>query len=136
MPVLLMAGGNAGPDVTYSHPVQIDRLAARHPKLQIVSAHGSWPWVNELLGVAYRRTNVWVSPDMYLFLPGSEVLVDAANGFLSEQLLFGSSYPFRPIGQSIDDFLALGFKEDVIDRVLYGNAARLLGLGHATPSSH
>ena len=42
----------------------VDRLAARHPKLQIVSAHGSWPWVNEILGVAYRRTNVWVSPDM------------------------------------------------------------------------
>jgi hypothetical protein len=31
-------------------------------------------------------------------------------GFLAEQLQFGSSYPFRPIRQSIDDFLGLGFK--------------------------
>lgn len=70
-------------------------------------------------------------PDMYLFQPGSAAYVDAANGFLGDQLLFGSSYPFRPIGQSIEDALALGLRESVIDRVLYGNAARLLGLGGA-----
>ena len=36
--------------------------------------------------------------------------------------------PFRPIRQSIDDFLALGFKESVLDKLLHGNAARLFGL--------
>ncbi|WP_311222265.1 MULTISPECIES: hypothetical protein [unclassified Acidovorax] len=54
--------------------------------------------------------------------------MEAANGFLRDQLLFGSSYPFRPIGQSIDDALALGLRESVIDRALYGNAARRLGV--------
>src|SRR5215469_5461304 len=87
LPVLLMAGGNAGPDLSYSNPVQVDRLAARHPKLQIVSAHGSWPWVNEILGVAYRRKNVWVSPDMYIFLPGGQMYVEAANTYLQDRFL-------------------------------------------------
>jgi uncharacterized protein len=126
MPVLLMAGGNAGPDVTYSHPVQIDRLAARHPKLQIVSAHGSWPWVNEILGVAYRRTNVWVSPDMYIFLPGWQMYVEAANGYLRDRFLFGTAYPALPFKETVDRFLQLPFREDVLERVLHGNAARLL----------
>ena len=31
--------------------------------------------------------------------------------------------------QSIDDYGALGFKDDVIDSVMYGNAARVLKLG-------
>jgi predicted TIM-barrel fold metal-dependent hydrolase len=61
-----------------------------------------------------------------LFVAGSTAYVEAANGFLGDQLLFGSSYPFRPIGQSIDDFLALGFKQDVLERILYGNGERLL----------
>lgn len=128
VPVLLMAGGNAGPDVTYSHPVQIDRLAARHPKLPIVSAHGSWPWVNEILGVAYRRTNVWVSPDMYIFLPGGQMYIEAANGYLRDRFLFGTAYPALPFGETVERFTRLPFSDDVIDRLLYRNAARLLGL--------
>lgn len=54
--------------------------------------------------------------------------MQAANGFLAEQLLFGSSYPFRPIRQSIEDVLRLGLRPEVLDNVLYGNAARLFGL--------
>lgn len=65
---------------------------------------------------------------MYLFQTGSEAYVQAANGWLGDQLLFGSSYPFRPIGQSIDDALELGLREGVLDRFFHDNAARLLGL--------
>lgn len=65
---------------------------------------------------------------MYIFQPGSQVYVEAANGFLADQLLFGSSYPFRPIGQSIEDFQQLGFRDGVLDKLLYANAARLFGI--------
>lgn len=125
IPVLLMAGGNAGPDVTYSHPVQIDRIAARHPDLQIVAAHGSYPWVQIILGVAYRRRNVWVSPDMYLFMPGWRDYVDAANGYLQDRFLFATAYPALPFEETVDRFLTLPFRDDVRDKLLYANAARL-----------
>jgi predicted TIM-barrel fold metal-dependent hydrolase len=65
---------------------------------------------------------------MYLFQPGTRAYVEAANSFLGDQFLFGSSYPFRPIGQTIDDFVALGFKSSVIDKLLYANAVRMLNL--------
>ncbi|MDR2127736.1 MAG: amidohydrolase family protein, partial [Burkholderiaceae bacterium] len=51
------------------------------------------------------------------------------NSFLSEQFLFGSSYPFRPIAQTIEDFTRLPFKESVLDKLFYDNAARLFGIG-------
>ncbi len=127
LPVLLMSGGNAGPDLSYSNPVQIDRLAARHPKLQIIAAHGSWPWVNEILGVAYRRKNVWVSPDMYLFLPGGQMYVEAANTYLEDRFLFGTAYPALPFGPTVGRFLKLPFRETVRSKVLHENARRLLG---------
>lgn len=127
VPVLLMAGGNAGPDLSYSNPIQLDRLAARHPKLDIIAAHGSWPWVNEILGVAYRRKNVWVSPDMYIFLPGGHMYVEAANSYLQDRFLFGTAYPALPFGPAIERFLNLPFREAVLPKVLHQNAQRLLG---------
>lgn len=129
LPVLLMAGGNAGPDLSYSNPVALDRLAARHPKLQIVSAHGSWPWVNEILGVAYRRKNVWVSPDMYIFLPGGQMYVEAANTYLQDRFLFGTAYPALPFEATVARFLQLPFRDAVRSRLLHENARRLLGGG-------
>jgi hypothetical protein len=101
-------------------------VAAAFPKLRIVAYHGYWPNVQQLVGVAFRHENVFLVPDMYLFLPGSEVVVQAANGFLGEQLLFGSSYPFRPIGQSVEDAQRLGFKDAVLEKFFAGNARRVL----------
>lgn len=126
IPLFLMSGPTT-PDPTFNDPGHLAQIARRFPQLTILCYHGYWPHVHSLLGVAFRYENIRVIPDMYLFLPGSESFVAAANGFLGEQLLFGSSYPFRPISQSIEDFLALGFKESVIDRLLYGNAAQLFG---------
>ena len=61
------------------------------------------PWKVWYATPAFRYENVHLVPVMYLFLPGSEAYVQAANGFLADQLLFGSSYTFRPIRQSIED---------------------------------
>lgn len=127
IPLFLMSGPTT-PDPSFNDPRRLAAVARAFPQLRIVVYHGYWPQVQEALGVAFRYENISLVPDMYLFLPGSEAFVSAANGFLADQLLFGSSYTFRPIRQSIEDFLALGFNESVLDKVLYGNAARLFGL--------
>lgn len=64
---------------------------------------------------------------MCFFQPGQEAYRAAANSFLADQFLFGSSYRFRPIRQSIDD-AASGLRDDVLERVFHGNAERLLRL--------
>jgi predicted TIM-barrel fold metal-dependent hydrolase len=66
---------------------------------------------------------------MYIFQPGGRLYVEAANGALSDQIAFGSSYPFRAMRQSADDYAKLGFRDDVLDNVLFANAARLLRVG-------
>lgn len=130
IPLVFMAGGNAGPDLTYSSPEHIDHVARDFPALRIVSAHGNWPWVGEILHVCYRRPNIYLSPDMYLFggLPGARDYINAANGFMADRFLFGSAYPVLPVEKAVPEFLKFPLREDVVDRVLYGNAQRLLGL--------
>ncbi|MPZ46730.1 MAG: amidohydrolase family protein [Betaproteobacteria bacterium] len=130
VPVLFMAGGNAGPDVTYTSPEHIDRVARDFPHMKIISGHGNWPWAAQMIHVCYRRPNIWLSPDMYIFggMPGAQDYINAANGFMAERFLFATAYPLLPFKDGVDTFLRFPLKESVIDRVLYKNAAELLGL--------
>ena len=93
VPVIMMVGGTAGPDLSYSDPIRTDRLLADFPTLNVVVAHGGWPWVNEILHLGFRRQNLWLSPDMYFSrMPGWEEYVKAADGFLSDRMLYASSF--------------------------------------------
>lgn len=127
VPVFLMSGPTT-PDPRFNDPAGLANVAQAFPTLPLVVYHGYWPNVQQAIGLAFRYENVHLVPDMYLFQPGHQSYVDAANSFLADQLLFGSSYPFRAITQSIEDVLQLGVKDDVIDKLLYSNAARLLKL--------
>jgi predicted TIM-barrel fold metal-dependent hydrolase len=49
IPIILMVGGTAGPDLSYSDPIRTDRVLADFPRLQVVVAHGAWPWVTQIL---------------------------------------------------------------------------------------
>lgn len=127
VPVFLMTGPTT-PDPRFNDPAPLANVARAFPQLPIVCYHGWWPNVAQAIGLAFRYENIHLVPDMYLFVAGSKGYVEAANGFMADQLLFGSSYPFRPIRQSIDDFLALGLNASALDKALYGNAARLFRL--------
>ena len=130
VPVFLMSGPTS-PSLDWTNPAPVGRVAAAFPDLPVVCFHGFWPYVNEIIGVAFRYANVFVVPDMYLFLPGGSLYVEAGNGFLRDQLLFGTSYPFRAMKQTVDDFIALGWRDEVLDLVLHKNAERVLGLPEA-----
>jgi predicted TIM-barrel fold metal-dependent hydrolase len=73
VPVFLLAGGNAGPDCTYSHPVHVEHVATDMPELDLVVLHGAWPWVTQILHVAFRRPNIHLAVDMYIS-PTREVM--------------------------------------------------------------
>lgn len=126
--VSIMSGPTA-PSLDMVRPSAVGHVAKAFPDLQIICYHGFYPFVAEIIGVAFRWENVHIVPDMYIFAPGGGLYVEAANGCMKNQILFGSSYPFRPMAQSINDYHLLGFREDVIDAVMYRNANRVLKLG-------
>ncbi len=129
IPVIIMAGGNAGPDLSYSFPVHVDRVAGDFPKMKIAVSHGGWPWVSEILHVAFRRENVYVSPDMYLHeAPGWEEYLKAANGFLAERFIYASCYPLTPVKEYAEWFLRLPLKPETRERALRKNAAEFLNI--------
>jgi uncharacterized protein len=129
VPVIIMAGGSAGDDLSFTEPRHLDRMAADFPNLKIVVSHGGWPWVHQILHIGYRRPNVYVSPDQYLArMPGHRDYVEAADGFLSDRFLYGSSYPYTPAKEYAEWYRALPISEENMRRTGYENAAKLLGL--------
>lgn len=129
VPVIMMVGGTAGPDLSYSDPVKTDRVLTDFPRLSVVVVHGGWPWVTEVLHIAFRRPNMYLSPDMYFSrMPGWEEYVKAADSFLADRMLYASSFPFCPVRDYKQWFETLPIRRENMEKVMGGNARRLLGI--------
>jgi hypothetical protein len=127
IPVIIMAGGSAGPDLSYTEPAHVDRVAADFPELKIVFSHGAWPWVHQALHIAFRRPNIYLSPDQYLAnMCGMDDYVRAADGFLADRFLYASSYPFTPVDRYAEWFRKLPICPESMEKVMFRNAAKLL----------
>lgn len=117
-------------------PIYLDIVAQDFPELKIIAGHGGWPWVNELVAVAWRNPNIYI--DIASYLPkyigmkgtGWEPLIHFGNSVLQDRILFGSTWLFMgmSIKQLADGVMELPLKEEVKRKWLYENAARLLGI--------
>ena len=127
VPAFVMSGPTT-PDLRFNDPLAVDNVAKTFPKLKIICSHGFYPNIREIVTVAFRNENVYVSPDMYTFSPGGGLYIEAANGFMKDQFLFGSSYPFRPMKQGVEDFKKIGLNRESYELATFRTASRLLKL--------
>ncbi|MBI2322498.1 MAG: amidohydrolase [Chloroflexi bacterium] len=117
-----------GTYMKYGSPMPIDEVATDFRGLKIIVSHASWPWVMEMIAIAWRQETVWFEASSYYFMPGIDRFVEAANTVIAHKMLFATAHPFFPMKKIVDQFLRFPFKPDVLERVLYTNAAELLGL--------
>jgi predicted TIM-barrel fold metal-dependent hydrolase len=124
---------NVDRSLYYSHVSHLDKIACDFPELKLVANHGGWPWVLEMMAIAWKHENVYielggVSPK-YFATPGSgwEPLMQYGNTLLQDRVLFATDN-MLPHRRCVDELKALPLKEEVKDKWLSKNAARLLGL--------
>ena len=120
--------GGRGIKLGYSRPILLDDVAADFPELQIIGAHPSWPWQDEMLAVAQHKTNVWIDLSGWSPRRWSPDLVRNVLGPLQDRVLFGTDYPFITFQKWIDAFRSHEPSAELEAKVLKGNAERLLGL--------
>lgn len=107
----------------------IDEAAGDFPNLNFIAAHGGWPFADLITAIAETHPNVYISPDLYFVNSGvCQTYIQAANHSCSKQILFGSAFPGCEMKYAVDFYMA-HLRDEVIDDVLYNNAARLFGLG-------
>ena len=93
-----------------------------------MAAHPSWPWHDEILAIARHKSNVYLDLSGYLPRYMPEGFLRMATGLLQDQALFGSDYPFIMPERWLADFEGVELRDGVREKVMIGNAKRLLGL--------
>jgi predicted TIM-barrel fold metal-dependent hydrolase len=122
-------GSPPGQTLRHSNPEAVDLVAGDFPNLKIVISHAFWPWIEQSCGLAFRRPNVYLQPDLYCTgMPGTTEWVEAANSHLQDRMLFGTAYPYQGVKEMADSYLKLPYRPEVLEKVMYKNAARLLGI--------
>ena len=115
------------------HPLQVDQVACDFPDLTIIACHAGWPWATEMVAVMRKHPNVYAEfgglAPKYVLAPntGWEVMHRFMNSVLSEQVLFGTDWPVYPMDVALAEWRAGDLKPHVLNALLGGNAARLLG---------
>ena len=99
------------------------------PELKVIASHAGWPWILQMVAVAWRHPNV------YLELSGIRPRYlhrDLVSYFdtpvLKGRVLFATDYQLLEWSTSINDLLELPISEDTKREILWDNAARLFGL--------
>jgi len=119
--------------IDYGHPLYLDEIACEFPDLTVVANHGGWPWVTEMVAVAWKHSNVFIelggiSPK-YIAKPGSgwEPILAYGNSVLQDQILFAtdSLIPYARVFKEIEQ---LPLKDSVKEKFLCTNAMRVLGI--------
>lgn len=116
----------------YGRPIYLDEVMVHFPELRVVASPPGFPWVSELIAVAWRHANVSIGlvamRHKYLNVPNSgyEMLLQYGNSVLQDQVIYGSAYPMMPIERSLAEVDELPLKDSVRRKWMHDNAARLL----------
>lgn len=119
--------------IRFGDPLAVDAVACDYPDLKIVCAPPGFPWIRELIAVAWRHPNVYIGiPGLrpkYLARADSgwTELLSYGSHILCEKIIFGSAHPLLPIARSVDEVRALPLPDGVSDLWLNDNARRVLG---------
>lgn len=115
-------------------PLYLDYVAVDFPDLKLVGSTPGWPWVAELMGVAWRHPNVYVATSVVRpkhignTLSGYETLLQFGNSILQDKIIYGSGWPMLPMKRGVEEVRELPLKDEVKEKWLYRNAAKLFGL--------
>lgn len=136
IPVNIHCGTNFSTDCLMEHgrPLLLDQVMVNVPGLRVVASPPGWPWVHELIAVAWRHPNLYIGVSAvrpkYLAVAGSgyEGLLQYGNTVLQDRILFGTSFPMQPIERAVAELMALPLKDTVREKWLYANSAKFLGI--------
>lgn len=136
IPVNIHVGVNfslkSSPD--FGRPEMLDRVLCDFPELRAIASPPGWPWVQELLAVAWRQPNLWIGlvamrPKlMAVEHSGYGPLMQYGRTVLKDRMIVGTAWPMQPMDRVLDEVRQLPIEDDIAARWLGGNARTFLQL--------
>ncbi|MBN1412394.1 MAG: amidohydrolase family protein [Spirochaetales bacterium] len=109
-------------------PVRILNVAKRFPNLKFISTHyGSWCDWDEVEKHLIGKP-VYMENSFSLDLLSNEQALRMYANHPADYLLFGTDSPWTDQKKALELLYGLGLSQELMEKILYRNAARLLGL--------
>ncbi len=112
------------------YPMYLDEVALDVPGLTIIGSHTGWPWVNELVCMAWKHPNVYCDCSAWMpkLLPKlhPELLIFMQFWAGQEKTLFGTNN--MGLKTFKEQFLALPLSDEAKRMIMRENAIRVFGL--------
>jgi predicted TIM-barrel fold metal-dependent hydrolase len=129
LPVLIHTGTSIFPGARSrtGEPIAIDDVAVDFPDLTIVLAHGGRPlWMEQAFFLVRRFPNVHL--ELSGIPPKAMLRYFPRLAEIADKAIYGSDWPspgVSSMASNLRDFRALGLAEDVLEKILWSNAARV-----------
>lgn len=129
VPVMMQVGHSAEsmPSST-SRPILIDDFALDFPELRIVGTHTGWPWVEELIAMAWKHPNVYISTTAHLPRYWDPSLVRFINTRGRDKVIWGTDFPVTFPKENLKQVEELNLKEEAKIKFLRENAIKVFKL--------
>jgi len=107
-------------------PMSLDDVCLFFPELQIVMANGADPWWDVAIRLMAKYPNLYLMTSGYApkYLPQS--LITFMNSRGQNKVMFASDFPFLAMRRCSAEAQRLDFREGILEKYLYENAARVL----------
>jgi hypothetical protein len=130
VPMLVHTGSSVfkGARIKYGDPLYLDDVAIDFPNLPILMAHSGRPfWHAQAFWMARRHANVYLEISG---LPGKKLLDYFPElERLADKVVYGSDWPGNPyLRRNVEAIEALPLKDGTKEKILWKNAARILGI--------
>lgn len=121
-----------GLKLDFGRPLHLDDVATDFPELTIIASHAGWPWVPEMIAVAWHHDNIYLelsgqrAKHMAKDGSGWEFIFNYGSGPLQSRLLWGSATPVLDLRQQLSETLKLPMNPEALSRMLSTNPRHLL----------
>jgi predicted TIM-barrel fold metal-dependent hydrolase len=109
-------------------PILLDTIACDFPELKLIGIHTGWPWVEEMISVAWKHPNVYIGSDAYAPRYWKPEFVHFINSWGQNKVLFGTDFPIVDFERATREIGELDLRPESREKLLWRNAARVYGI--------
>jgi len=120
VPVVMQVGHSAeSMPSSLARPILLDDIALYFPELRIVGGHTGWPWVEEMIAMAWKHPNVYIGTSMHLPKYWDTSLMSFLNSSRGiGKVLFGTDYPGLLHSEALKQVKELNLREKAEEYLL------------------
>lgn len=129
IPIEIQVGHSAQTHLkTVGFPITLDEVAIDFPELSIIGIHTGWPWIEEMIAVAWKHGNVYIGTDAHAPKYWDPKLVQFLNTRGQDKVIFGTDFPVIDFERAAKDLAAMDLKPESRRKLLRDNALRVFKL--------